>query len=485
MVMMVMAGEAFYVVTRRTLGLALLATLVLCVLARGSVNPLACSAFASVVGVLSALGLLTLGEPKATARVLRIATILAVLLVGWVVVQVLPIKGLTSPAWHDVSEFVAARSATISVAPADSLAALVTLTLPFAVFIAALTLFPSDEEALRLLSFIAVAGGAISIWAIVEFRYFPHSLLAGEKRYYLDSLTAPFVNRNTAGTFYGMISLLLTARLSTEARRTDFKSLFLKTEPIPGKRSVGWRLGMYSFFLLTSLVALLLTKSRGGVGCTFVAYLLFIPMVLWDSPAGRSGRASFAPRRRHVAWRLAKATGGLLGIILVGLIFAGQVLFRAEIQGLDDNRFCIAPAILRAAGDNHLTGVGFATFRLFFPAYRDAECGVSGVWDRAHSVYLEAYLGLGWVFVPILIVGIATLVWTFVRGVGTRRSLRVYPIAGLAILVLVLAHSGIDFSLQIPGFAVTFAAVMAGLITVSRGRLYPSTTWGRPRSNDS
>lgn len=447
-----------------------LALLTLGLLTRGAVNPMICSIIAGILGAITFFVLIMYGEPKATAPVFRIAIAIILVLVGWVVAQVLPIENMANPVWRDLGEFIATHSMTISVAPADSLAALVTLALPFVVFVTALALFPSDEEALRLLSYIALLGGVLALWAICEFLFSPHTLLVDEKRYYLDSLTAPFVNRNTAGTFYGLVSLVSAARIYIEVRQTDFRRLIFKTELARGKKRARWHLGIQIILFIASLVALLLTKSRGGVGSTFAAYLLFVPLVLWAPADGRGRAPSFGSSRQQLIWRFVRTISGLMTVLIIGIVFADRALFRAEVQGLDDGRFCVAPAILRAARDNQLTGVGFATFRLFFPAYRDAQCGISGVWDRAHSVYLEAYLGLGLMFFVVLAVGVGMLVWTFVRGIGARRRLRPYPALGLAILLLVLAHSSIDFSLQIPGFAAIFAAAMAALVTISRGR---------------
>ena len=41
---------------------------------------------------------------------------------------------------------------------------------------------------------------------------------------------------------------------------------------------------------------------------------------------------------------------------------------------------------------------------------------------------------------------------------------------GLAALILASLHSVVDFSLQIPGLGVSFAAIMAATVTVSLGR---------------
>lgn len=439
---------------------------------KGAVNPIMVAIVTGLFGVLACVGLATLGEPRATLAVFRTACIVASLLVGWGIIQTLPIDKLANPIWRDLADTVPLRFRTISVAPADSRAALVPLVLPFVVFIGALVLFPSDDEAQRLLSWIGKLGGVLAILAICEFQFSPRTLLLDDKKYYLDSLTAPFVNRNTAGTFYGVVSLLLMARVIIEARQTDFRSLVVPNRWAPENRRLSWSVISHIGLATAALVALFLTKSRGGIGATFVAYLLFVPLALYSSQKGSGQRASFGSGRRWRAWRLLRALLGLALVVVIGAVFADYALFRAEVQGLDDGRFCVAPAIIEAANANRATGVGFATFRLFFPAYRDPHCGILGVWDRAHSVYLEAYLGLGWIFWIALLIGVTALVTVFAKGILARRSLKIYPIVGLAALLLVMAHSLIDFSVQIPGFAAVFAVVMAALATISRGRAF-------------
>jgi hypothetical protein len=67
---------------------------------------------------------------------------------------------------------------------------------------------------------------------------------------------------------------------------------------------------------------------------------------------------------------------------------------------------------------------------------------------------LAGLIGLAWLVVLIMLI----------QGVRTRRSDRIVPAGALAVAILSLAHSFIDFSMQIPGHAiVVFALVGAGL----------------------
>jgi hypothetical protein len=65
--------------------------------------------------------------------------------------------------------------------------------------------------------------------------------------------------------------------------------------------------------------------------------------------------------------------------------------------------------------------------------------------------------------------GYAILLGVCLRGLRARHKYRFIPVMGLAALVLASLHSIVDFSLQIPGFNVYFAAVMAAVVSISLG----------------
>jgi O-antigen ligase len=114
--------------------------------------------------------------------------------------------------------------------------------------------------------------------------------------------------------------------------------------------------------------------------------------------------------------------------------------------------------------DHPWFGTGLGTFEWSFPGYRGVNVSMWGVWTDAHSTPLELAGDLG-----LPLTGLVGLAWTFVlivliRGVRTRRNDRIMAVGALAVAILALAHSVIDFSLQIPGYTiVVFALVGAGL----------------------
>jgi O-antigen ligase len=204
--------------------------------------------------------------------------------------------------------------------------------------------------------------------------------------------------------------------------------------------------------LLLCLAAMLMTNSRAGIVLSLVALIVaFVAFFYRD-----------LPRRGGVAAAL--VIGGLIALIFLQVL-GGNVSGRFDVQGLsDEGRLETYRSTLRMIADHPWFGTGLGTFVWSFPAYRSANVSMWGVWDLAHSTPLELASDLG-----LPLAGLVGLAWLIVlavliRVVRTRRHDRIVPVGALAVAILGLAHSIIDFSLQIPGYAiVVFALVGAGL----------------------
>ena len=447
---------------------AFVAAVAVAALAYGSASTVQSSFLAIAFALLAMLSILRpIGS--AAIRIIRaIAILLAAGLVGYAALQALPIAGadLANGAWRSVADHIAPVQGTISVAPGMTLDALPALALPFLVFVCALVFFQGDDGGLRLWRALAYFGVGYAAIGVLQELFFPEQLLFEPKVFYVGSLTATFVNRNTAGTFFGLAFLLNLGLEFHALRKIRLASLVKKTLNF----DIAWpdKHATALFHLLTSLVcavALFLTQSRGAVGATFVAStiaaaLIAMRQVTSDEPSDDSEKW----RRRAMAIGVVLVVAGLFAL------FAGRSIYRMEEAGAADGRWCAFGSALQAIHDNGVFGAGFGTFQDVFPVYRDPHCaGIAGVWERAHNVFLEGWLGLGAPFPVALAVGYAVLIGVFVRGARTRHRLRFAPVVGLAALSLATQHSIVDFSLQIPGFAVYFAAAMAAAASISLG----------------
>ncbi|MFB9950262.1 O-antigen ligase family protein [Rhizobium puerariae] len=415
------------------------------------------------------------GVPDHTRAMMGVGLAVLAVSIAWVALQAMPMPGgiLAQASWRNVQGIAAGRLATISETPGDDWAALLRLALPFGVFLLGLLLFRDDRRAMAALKLLAISGGVISILSIGQFYLAPRTLLFGPKTGYLDSLTGFFVNRNTAATYFGLLALLTGAMAWRLVGETDFPRLFAAIERLrplkPDERRHIRRLFWYGSSFLVSVIALVLTKSRAGVGASLAAMLVMAVLI-----ALRPSRRASGSRRsgNGESWNIRRIIVSLAAISLVALFLlflAGRVLLRAQVQGVNDTRFCVMPGIVRAVIDHLPWGAGLASFESVFPAYRDAACGIENVWDRAHNVYLEGMFSLGLAFPPLLVVVAAGLAWACIKGMRTRRRFRFAGEAGLSSLLLVALHSAFDFSMQISGLAIFFAAAMAPIVSICTG----------------
>jgi O-antigen ligase len=209
--------------------------------------------------------------------------------------------------------------------------------------------------------------------------------------------------------------------------------------------------------LLAILLGLFLTRSRAGIALSVAALLIGLLATIATLPTPAA-----TPRRKAAGMALA------IGFALPGIAVLGQrTILRAELAGPESIRDCLYRDVLAAIGDSPPLGTGLGTFERIYPMVRSTACGLYGNPERAHNSYLEGYLGLGLPFVALLLACLACLLWIYATGLRERRRLRFVPILALAALGLLLAHSAVDFPIQIHGIAIYFAALLGTAAGVS------------------
>ncbi|MBK5960234.1 ligase [Rhodoplanes elegans] len=310
-------------------------------------------------------------------------------------------------------------------------------------------------DARRLLQIAAWAGVVYAIYGLYGLIFDPHTILGREKTAYIGNLTGTFINRNTAATYFGSVSILWFLFLLEEVRKR------LPTGPIPSAELLHQvtedrdhqRTLLVPFSMLfLCLVATFLTVSRAG--STLTVLLLAVTFVIFF-------RRRLEGRSTKVIAVAASAAVALVVLQLLG----GSVGSRFEVHGLSDaGRIATWQSTLRIIADNPWFGTGLGTFAWAYPAYRSADVSMWGVWAMAHSTPLELASEVG---VPLAsLVGLAWLgaLSLLLWGALHRRRDRIIPLAGFGVALLALLHSTIDFSLQISGYAiVAFGIVGIGL----------------------
>jgi O-antigen ligase len=308
-------------------------------------------------------------------------------------------------------------------------------------------------RARRLLDLIAWSGAAYAAYAILAHIFDPNHILWREKDAYLGSLTGTFINRNTAGAYFGSCavvwSLLLWEGIRVAAPRgpLEWRLTIEHMFQNPPRRVV-----VAFAMLFLCLVAMSMTGSRGAVVLSLLALAVaFAAFFRRDLPRPAGLVTAF--------------TGCCVIALLLLQLMGGGVNERFDMQGLaDEGRLETYKATLRMIGDHPWLGTGQGTFAYAFPAYRSANVSVWGVWDMAHNTLLEIAAEMG---VPIAAVVAGAWMMIFAvltRGAMVRRRGLLVPVAALAVATLAVLHSLIDFTLQIPGYSiVALSLIGAGL----------------------
>jgi O-antigen ligase len=272
----------------------------------------------------------------------------------------------------------------------------------------------------------------------------PNLILWAPKLAYRGSLTATFINHNTAATLIGAGAILwfCSAFLSLQSIRLSSIRLLLL---IPSNETIAFKILLRSGAAFACFFALLFTGSRGGLIAICLGLLTAIGLMVVNR---------LKPRLSYIL------AAGSFAVILIGgwLTQAGRI----GSKGLfDDGRWSVYGSCIEAIRQRPLLGSGIGTFADIFPSLRSAEASGWGVWDYAHSTILELAVEMGLPIATMVVIAAAASVVLLARAAlrsqGRSRS-ALSAITGIAVLSYV--HSLIDFSLQIPGYLIVFAILL-------------------------
>ena len=294
---------------------------------------------------------------------------------------------------------------------------------------------------------IAVARYAIlayAIYGLAALVLTPNMLLWVPKHAYLGSLTATFVNHNTAATFLGAGAILWfsSACLSLQSFHfSSFRILLLA----PSSERIAFRIILRSAAGLTCFFALLLTGSRGGLICSSLGLLVAIGLML-------------ASRLKPGVWYALGSGSAALAMVAVWLSHTARI----GSQGFfDASRWSVYGLCIEAIRQRPLLGAGAGTFADLFPSLRTEDFNSWGVWDYAHSTILEIAVEMGIPVGAMVVIAAAASLFVLIRSALKSKDRSRSSLAAIAgIAVLTYLHSMIDFSLQIPGYLIVFGTLL-------------------------
>jgi O-antigen ligase len=364
------------------------------------------------------------------------------------IVQVVPnvVEQLNDPVWRRANDLlgldalprISGRAEIPPVAAGHFL-------LFAASFVSGFSVGTSRHNSDRLIQFAQYSILLYAIYGLAALIFTPNMVLWAPKLAYRGSLTATFINHNTAATLIGAGAILwFCYAFSSLQQASGFSSirLLLLTR---SNEHLAFKIIARSGGALVCFFALLLTGSRGGLIGSCLGLLVAIILMV-------------ASGQKRSFWHIAVWASAALAITAALLSRMGRI----GSQGLfDDGRWSVYGFCVEAIRQRPLLGAGIGTFEDLFPSLRGDNFYSWGVWDYAHSTILEIAVEMG---IPVAaMVVMAALASLFILARATlksegrsRRSLA--AITGIAVLSYL--HSLIDFSLQIPGYLIPFGILL-------------------------
>ncbi len=375
--------------------------------------------------------------------------LLFLLAMAWAYLQTVPWipSGWHHPAWELASESLGeAFAGSISLAPEDTLMAILR-TLSYAVvFMLALQLGRNRQLARRGLLWFFITGVVFSVYGLLS--YFG---VLREFMWYADDsfgrdVRATFVNRNHFATWAGLTLVCgLGVFFDRMSRVPDYPMLAMqqRQERINRFLARAW-LPLAGLILVVS--ALVSSHSRGGFAATFLACVVMLLLV--DRKRGK------------VTNRTRAIIASVLVVSALAFWINSDILLdRYGVSGMDaPGRAQVYEKVGQAIIDNPWLGYGHGNFEDAFRLYRTEE--ISKLVNYAHNSYLESFFDLGIPAALCLLLSMLGLAIVCFNGVRKRQRDWIIPAVGASASVLVGTHALVDFSVQIPAVAILYSCIM-------------------------
>lgn len=391
--------------------------------------------------------------PKRRSLYIALVLVLAVLL--WAFIQTLPGVPATwaHPIWQVASDGLGhAVPATISMNVWRTDAELLKLASAIAACWLACAMAQRSETAATLFGAVIVIG---ALYALYGFILLLANMTQAQLIYHIPIaspfLTGPFMLHNSFATYAGLATLAAVARLFHAGSETIISKRGLRQLVLSLIQFTFGRGAPHVIATIVLFAAVIASASRGGFAGTcagFAAMAVLMFLLALRSP----GRI----------WPVVGIAVAVAPIVTILVISGGQLGDRVDqlvsTGNADEIRLALWAATERMIADAPWRGLGLGTFQDAYPLY--ATQIFPYVMDKAHCDYLEFAAGIG---LPAAITwwfAVAIAAFQVAQGALIRRRNRLYAVVATGATVLIAVHSAMDFSLQIPAVALSYATLM-------------------------
>ncbi len=367
----------------------------------------------------------------------------------WAVVQA---NSFVPAQWHDPLWQDAAGAlgrtleGAITTDPATAIERAIRLMAYAGIFWLSAQFGRDPANARQILWCIAIIGIAYAMYGLSVYTAGNKTILMYEKWSNHGDLTSTFVGRAAYGAYAGMGLLTILALIlhsTSQAARSAAKKGQRLIEAIPPS--------IYCLVCGSIVVAtaLMLTRSRGAVMVTAIgaAVMLFILI-------GRTKNR----RRSLIGITLLVFGAGISILEISGRGMLGRALHLAQ-QGSD--RGPVHDLAWRMIETAPFTGHGLGSFSQLFYQFRDSTVPwFAPRYDKVHSVYIELIVDLGYIGFGVLMLALLFIVFRLFISIKVRRRHSIFSVLGLGVTIMLGIQNTLDFTLQIPAIAATYAAIL-------------------------
>lgn len=343
----------------------------------------------------------------------------------------------------------------VSMVPMATLNALLSLMMPIAVLLLAVSASRSQQvDMTRVILLIGIASGVLGLLQAIGS---PTSPLYFYRITNNGMAVGLFANRNHQAIFLACLIPIISAHLSLISGRNETVRLFKVTSAAA------------AIFLVPLI---LVTGSRTGLLLT----LLAIPLSLWiyrePVVVGRRIDLSSARRLSLIAYG---AVGSLMLALLTLASFRAPAVSRLLANDpAGDLRWTALPTLLKAAGDMAPFGSGVGSFVEVYKVYEPRALLSPNYFNHAHNDYVEVLLTVGIPGVLLILFAGFMLFRAALRAarptamLAKSREDMILLRAGVSLLVLLAIASVGDYPLRTPSIAALGAVATAWIVGALR-----------------
>ena len=376
-------------------------------------------------------------------------------LIALVLLQIFPIPVLPGLRFAAPRSALAAqRGNTLSIAPYQTVSALLLLITYVTTFYLVLWICERREAKRRIVYALLALGAFEAFYGLVQYLTGWQQIFLYVKKYYVQDATGTYINRNH---FAGFLEMALPFAITTGLRRagtlrrgvqrseTKARSLLSSPELLP--------LAGLLFLAIAIFAGLVFSRSRMGILSSVVS--IAVVLVLAGSSSTSKGIGAVVAALFFL---------GVMGIVV--WVGTDPVMNRFEILGQEysqagQNRISIWRDTLGLIRQHPLLGTGLGTFSVAYTSVQTVF--LTQLVDHAHCDYLEVASELG---LPGAMLLFGSIFWILARAVRRYRKSEdnfdsVVWLGCIGSIAAILLHSLADFNLYIPANAVVLAVTLA------------------------